>query len=103
MKSSIMHCSKSLLTRLWDIETLSAFTHTGALEVYHSNQLAPKRVHFYYIGMQAHQQLAALNHNHSVGRELARTAIGEKRWNVVFQKAKKQWIAKVSGKINGLL
>ena len=100
-----MHCSKSLLTRLWDIEKLSAFTHTGALEVHHSNQLVwtPKRVHFYYIGMRAHQQLAALNHNHSVGREQACTATGEKQWKVVLQKAKKQWIAKVSGKTNGLL
>ena len=72
---------------------------------YHSNQLVwtPKRVHFYYIGMRAHQQLGALNHNHSVGREQARTATGEKRWKVVLQNAKKQWIAKVSGKTNGLL
>ena len=44
--------------------------------------------------MRARQQLAALNHNHNVGREQARTAGGAERWKLVFPKAKKQWVAK---------
>ena len=47
---------------LKDLDLLSKFNHTGALEVYHSlyNKYMPKRQHFGYKGMVGRSQLAAL-------------------------------------------
>ena len=52
---------------LKDMEKLSEFYHTGALEVFHSLMLKylPKRKPFTYSGMLARTQLAALDHNHN--------------------------------------
>ena len=46
---------------------LSGFHHTGSLEVSHSLLLkyCPKRQHFSYVGMQAHIELAILDHNYN--------------------------------------
>ena len=45
--------------------------------------------------MVARTQLATLDHNHNTGRNQATTATGEeKRYKLVFPKAKKQWVAK---------
>ena len=75
-----------------DIYKLSQFCHTGILEVYHSLLLkyCPKS----YKGMIARTQLAALDHNNNVHRSQATTAQEERRYRVVFPKAKKSWITK---------
>jgi len=77
-----------------DVGKLSASCHTGSLEVYHSMLLkyAPKRQHFHYTGMQSRLQLAALDHNHNVGRDLAKDKFGQPVLNQVFTKARKTWI-----------
>ena len=85
---------------LKDITKLSEFHHTGSLEVYHSLLLeyAPKRKHFSYKGMIARTHLAVIDHNANANREQALVKKGnnkgEKRYNVVFPKGKKKWIAK---------
>jgi hypothetical protein len=85
---------------LKDISKLSEFHHTGSLEVYHSLLLkyAPKRKHFSYNGMIARTQLAVIDHNTNVKRQQALVKKGknksEKRYNVVFPKGKKKWVAK---------
>lgn len=83
-----------------DIEKLTEFHHTGELEQYHSVLLkyAPKREHFSYNGMVARTQLAMLDHNAHVNRKQAvvrkGTKQGEKRFNVVCPKQRKNWVAK---------
>ena len=64
--------------------------------MYHSLLLkyCSKRLHFGYKVMIAQTQLAALDHNNNVDRSQATTAHEQKRYKVVFPKAKKQWIAK---------
>jgi len=79
---------------LKDVGKLSASFHTGSLEVYNSMLLkyAPKRQHFHYTGMQSRLQLAALDHNHNVGRDLAKDKFGQPVLKQVFTKARKSWI-----------
>lgn len=81
---------------LKDMEQLTQFMHTGALENYHSlmAMTCPKRIFFGYNAMRARTQLAAIRHNYNVGREQATTKSGKPRWNVVFPKAQKRWSAK---------
>ena len=81
---------------LKDIGKLNQFCHTGKLDVYHSLLLkyCSRRLHFGYKGMIARTQPAALDHNNNVDRNQATTAHEQKRYKVVFPKAKKQWIAK---------
>ena len=85
---------------LKDISKLTEFHHTGSLEVYHSLLLkyAPKRLHFSYKGMIARTQLAVIDHNSNVKRQHALVKKGKnkgaKRYNVVFPKGKKKWVAK---------
>ena len=57
---------------------MTGFHHTGALEVFYSLLLkyCPKRQHFSYIGMQAHIELAILNHNYNTNRKQATTETG---------------------------
>ena len=82
------------------ISKLTEFHHTGSLEVYHSLLLkyAPKRLHFSYKGMIARTQLAVIDHNSNVKRQHALVKKGKnkgaKRYNVVFPKGKKKWVAK---------
>ena len=65
-------------TLLRDIKKLTGFHHTGALEVFHSLLLkyCPKRQHFSYVGMQAHIELAILDHNYNTNRKQATTKRG---------------------------
>jgi len=81
---------------LKDIEKLTGFCHTGQLEVYHSMLLkyAPKREHFHFEGMQARLQLAALDHNHNVDRDLAKDKDDNPIVRQVFSKARKEWIVR---------
>ena len=67
---------------LKDFKHVSAFRHTGQLEVYHSliNKFCPKRISFSYLGMIARTQLAASN--------------GEIRHKVSYTKVTSQWVAK---------
>ena len=67
--------------RLKDMEKLTEFHHTGALEVFHSLMLKylPKRKHFTYSGMLARTQLAALDHNHNCSRAQAVVSLAHAR------------------------
>ena len=84
---------------LKDMEKLTEFHHTGALEV-HSLMLKylPKRKHFTYSGMLARTQLAALDHNHNCSRAQAvvksGTCKGQQRFKVEKPKANKSWVCK---------
>ena len=79
---------------LKDIDRLTNFCHTGELEVYHSMLLkyAPKRQHFHYGGMLARLQLAALDHNNNVDRDLTKDSTGQTLVRQVFSKPRKDWI-----------
>ena len=85
---------------LKDIQQLTLNCHTGSLEVYHSVQTKylPKRLHFWYKGMVARSQLAALDHNANTTRNHATVSSGENegelRYKVVFPKRSKEWVAK---------
>ena len=102
-------------TLLKDIKKLTGYHHTGSLEVFHSLLLkyCPKRQHFSYVGMQARIELAILDHNYNTERKHATTKkgslaifyevtfsyynnvfVGDKRYNIVFPKGRKQWIAR---------
>lgn len=58
----------------------------------------PKRQHFSHKGMIARAQLAALDHNHNCSRKQAvvkhGSALGSLRYNLVFPKVRKTWMAK---------
>ena len=84
-------CNKQITK---DIQKLTDFCHTGQLEVYHSTLLkyATKRQHFHYGGMQTRLQLAALDHNHNVDRDLATDSTGNTRVRQIFSKARKDWV-----------
>ncbi|XP_065129116.2 uncharacterized protein [Paramisgurnus dabryanus] len=81
---------------LKDLQQMSLFKHTGKLEVFHSMLLkyCPKNLHFHYSSMFARTQLAIMDHNENVNRQQATTASGVQRYNVVFPKHSKQWVAK---------
>ena len=81
---------------LKDLDKLTDSSHTGNLEVYHAllTKYCPKRQHFSCNGMLARTQLAALDHNHNTGRGQATTSSGEMRYNMVFPKPIKIWVAK---------
>jgi len=84
-------CDKRVLK---DIEKLTDFCHTGRLEVYHSTLLkyATKRQHFQYGSMQTRLQLAALDHNHNVDRDLVTDSTGHTAVRQIFSKARKDWV-----------
>jgi hypothetical protein len=77
--------SKALIN---DLKHLTAFNHTGNLEVYHSlyNKYCPKRLHFSYTGMIARSQLAVLDFNSGVGLVQAETKDGKPRFKLLFTK-----------------
>lgn len=79
-----------------DLQLLSKFIHTGALEVYHSlyNKYLPKRQHFGFKAMVARSQLAALDHNSGAGRKQAASSSGDKQYRYVFPKGMKDWVVK---------
>lgn len=82
-----------------DLKYCTLFCHTGQLEVYHSLILkyAPKRQHFSYEGMICRTQLAAIDHNHNVGRPQAKTSAGVPRYSIVCPKVhtkNRKWVAK---------
>ena len=81
---------------LKDLEFLTEFSHTGSLEVYHAllNKYCPKSRHFSYAGMLCRCQLAALDHNAGAGLSQAIKKDGTRRYNVVYTKQSKMWVAK---------
>ena len=84
---------------LKDMEKLTEFHHTDALEVFHSLMLKylPKRKHFTYSRMLAGTQLAALDHNHNCSRAQvvkSGTCKGQQRFKVEKPKANKSWVCK---------
>ena len=85
---------------LKDIQQLTLNCHTASLEAYHSVQTKylPKREHFWFKGMVARSQLAALDHNTNTSRNHATVSSGEKkgelRYKVVYPKRSKEWVAK---------
>ena len=74
----------------------SAKYYTGDLEVYHSVLLkyCEKQSHFFHNRMVARTALAALDKNHNIGRQHARTQTGEIRYKVAYPKGRKDWVAK---------
>ncbi|XP_073714613.1 uncharacterized protein [Misgurnus anguillicaudatus] len=80
-----------------DLRQMALFKHTGELEVFHSALLkyCSKSLHFHYTSMVARTQLAVLDHNENVGRQQAATITGVPRYNIVYPKHTKEWIAKV--------
>ena len=83
-------CDKRLLK---DIRQLNLFCHTGDLESYHSMMLkyVPKRQAFGYSQMVARTQLAVLDHNFNLKREVALDSQGQQRFSVMFPKATGRW------------
>ncbi len=81
---------------LKDLGKLTDCCLTGSLESYHSLILsyAPKRLHFPYAGQQTRLQLAALDHNHNVDRDLVRDSAGNPIVRLVFSKARKDWFVR---------
>ncbi|XP_016331534.1 uncharacterized protein LOC107680243 [Sinocyclocheilus anshuiensis] len=81
---------------LKDLRQMALFKHTGQLEVFHSVLLkyCSKNLHFHYASMVARTQLAILDHNENVGLQQATTTTGVPRYNVVFPKHTKEWLAK---------
>ncbi len=79
-----------------DIEKLTRAVHTGSLEAFHSllTKYVPKRQHFSYRGMLVRTELAVLDHNKNLNREQAVTAEGVPRYNAVFPKRTREWVAK---------
>ena len=81
---------------LKNIQQLTLSCHTGSLKVYHSVQTKylPKQQHFWYKGMVAQTQLAALHHNANTSRDYATASRGENegelRFKVVFPKRSKE-------------
>ena len=65
-------------TLLRDIKKLTSFHHTDSLEVFHYLLLkyCPKQQHFSYDGMQAHIELAILDHNYTTQHQQAVTKSG---------------------------
>lgn len=83
-------CDKRLLKV---IRQLNLFCHTGDLETYHSMMLkyVPKRQAFRYAQMVARTQLAVLDHNINLKREVALDAHEHQRFSVMFPKATGRW------------
>lgn len=81
---------------LKDLQQLTQFKHTGALEVFHNAMLKylPKRLHFAYETMVARTKLAIMDNNFKVGREQAVTAQGTTRYSLSFKKQSKDWIVR---------
>lgn len=79
-----------------DLRQMALFKHTGKLEVFHALLLkyTEKRLHFHYSTMKARTQLAIMDHNENVQREQASTTTGKSKFNVVYPKQTKEWIAK---------
>ena len=78
---------------LKDLSYLTKFSHTGVLEIFHAlyNRWAPKRQHFSYLGMITRSQLAIMDFNAGSNIEQATTKKGDKRGNLSFSKATKNW------------
>ncbi|XP_073669439.1 uncharacterized protein [Paramisgurnus dabryanus] len=81
---------------LKDMRQMALFKHTGNLEVYHSVLLkyCRKNLHFHYSSMTARSQLAVMDHNENVNRQQATTSSGVPRYNIVFPKQIKDWLAR---------
>ena len=79
-----------------DLNNLTAFSHTGSIEVKHAidNKWTPKNTHFSYTGMLARSQLAIIDFNLGADLEQAETSTGEKRFYQAFSKMTKGWTVK---------
>lgn len=78
------------------IRKLTRAMHTGPLECFHSALLkyTPKRQHFSYPVMLARTELAVMDHNANLGRDQATDKLGKPRFNVVYPKRSRTWIAR---------
>lgn len=82
---------------LKDVCLLADFVQTGCLEVFHGSmakKYVNKSQHYSYNGMVSRTQLAVIDHNCNVGREIATTISGEERYRCVYPKLQKKWVAK---------
>ncbi|XP_043942729.1 uncharacterized protein LOC122814185 [Protopterus annectens] len=101
---SALHKIVSNTLFIKDLQQTTKFCHTGNLEVFHALlcRYCPKLEHFSYGGMKARTMLAVLDHNANQNREhsvircpSSRSGpVGEKRYRIVYPKAKQEWIAK---------
>ena len=82
--------------RMKELAHLTKFSHTGSVEVYHAllKKYCTKSIHFSLGGMLARCQLAALDHNAGAFLQQAVNRRGDLRFNVVFPKQSKIWVAK---------
>ena len=78
------------------LDQMTAFCHTGSLEVYHSVLIkyCEKRQHYSYEGMIACTQLAVLDNNHNLGGAQATTLAGDPRYRISHPKGRSDWVAK---------
>lgn len=85
---------------LKDVGKLHSSSHTGALEVFHSEMLqyVPKRKHFCYQGMVCRTQLCVMDHNIHLDREQVVNQWGAReglpRYSHVCPKGRNHWVAK---------
>ncbi|XP_056013504.1 uncharacterized protein LOC130052444 [Ostrea edulis] len=79
-----------------DIRQLNNFCHTGEIEVYHSMMLkyVPKRQEFQYPQMVARTQLAALDHNFNLNRDIKNDKHGQEVFAPQCSKATGRWSVK---------
>ena len=66
-------------------------------EVFHvsmAKKYVNKSQHYFYNGMIRRTQLAVIDHNSNVGREIATTMSAEERYRCVYPKLQKKWVAR---------
>ena len=82
---------------LKDVCLLADFVQTGCLEVFQgcmAKKYVNKSQPYSYNGMVSRTQLAVIDHNCNVGREIATAISGEERCRCVYPKLQKKWVAK---------
>ncbi|XDV19172.1 hypothetical protein PO909_024710 [Leuciscus waleckii] len=88
-ESPAFHTLSSLVLHpnlLKDMRQMAAFKHTVLLKY------CRKNLHFHYSSMTARTQLAVMDHNENANHQQATTSSA--RYNVVFPKQKKEWLAR---------
>ncbi|ESO94791.1 hypothetical protein LOTGIDRAFT_161042 [Lottia gigantea] len=87
-------CKSPIIKRRKSLIGYSLTVH-GSLEVFHSMMLKylPKRQEFDFACMMARTQLAALDHNHNVDREIV-LEDSKPKYRPAYSKKGKQWVVK---------